>query len=118
MNHWTGLIAPLNSRPGDACSPQEREQRDAINRERADARWSAPRAVREPLENPWGLRQTYCTVLNLMVEGRKTAEIAVRMGISPKTVEDHRAAIVKAMQARNSIHAAVMWDRHVRGRDE
>jgi FixJ family two-component response regulator len=40
-------------------------------------------------------------VLALLLEGRMNKAIAAELGISAKTVEDHRASIMRKMQARS-----------------
>ena len=40
-------------------------------------------------------------VLALLVEGRMNKIIAAELGISAKTVEDHRASIMRKMQVRS-----------------
>jgi two-component system, LuxR family, response regulator FixJ len=40
-------------------------------------------------------------VLEHIVEGVATREIATRLGVSPKTVESHRGKILKKMEARS-----------------
>jgi DNA-binding NarL/FixJ family response regulator len=43
------------------------------------------------------------TVLGLLAEGLRSREIAARLGLSVRTVEAHRHALMQAMSARNSI---------------
>lgn len=43
------------------------------------------------------------TVLGLLAEGLRSREIAERLGLSVRTVEAHRHALMQAMSARNSI---------------
>ncbi|AKC86680.1 response regulator [Pseudoxanthomonas suwonensis] len=43
------------------------------------------------------------TVLTLLAEGLRSREIAARLGLSVRTVEAHRHALMQAMNARNSI---------------
>ena len=43
------------------------------------------------------------TVLGLLAEGLRSREIAERLGLSVRTVEAHRHALMQAMDARNSI---------------
>lgn len=40
-------------------------------------------------------------VLQLVAEGRTSAEIAKKLGISPRTVENHRASLVKTLGIQN-----------------
>jgi DNA-binding NarL/FixJ family response regulator len=43
------------------------------------------------------------TVLNLLAEGLRSREIAAQLGLSVRTVEAHRHALMQVMSARNSI---------------
>ena len=45
-----------------------------------------------------------CDVLNEVVGGRSTKEIAFELKISPKTVEVHRARVMQKMKARSLAH--------------
>jgi DNA-binding NarL/FixJ family response regulator len=40
-------------------------------------------------------------VLKLLVQGKGTKEIAFELGLSPKTVEVHRARIMERLQVRD-----------------
>lgn len=40
-------------------------------------------------------------VLELMIEGLANKEVAARLGISPRTAENHRARVMAKMQARS-----------------
>ena len=46
--------------------------------------------------------------MNLLVEGLPTKLIASRLGISARTTEHHRAAIMEKMQARTISHLVRM----------
>jgi DNA-binding NarL/FixJ family response regulator len=41
-------------------------------------------------------------VLLLLTRGLRTNDIAQRLGISPKTVESHRSALMRKLRARNA----------------
>lgn len=47
-------------------------------------------------------------VLGLVVEGRSSREIAESLGVHVKTVEAHRANLMKKMKAKNVLHLARM----------
>jgi|SRR3989304_2678113 len=47
-------------------------------------------------------------VLRLVAEGYTAGEIGERLGLTEKTVENHRAAIVEHFEARNMVHAVVL----------
>jgi DNA-binding CsgD family transcriptional regulator len=47
-------------------------------------------------------------VLRLVVEGKTSAEIAVRLGIGGKTVEKHLDGIFKKMNVASRVDAAVL----------
>lgn len=50
-------------------------------------------------------------VMDSLVTGQTTKEMAQEMGISTRTVEVHRRSCVAKLGARNFVHAAVLWDR-------
>jgi DNA-binding CsgD family transcriptional regulator len=54
-------------------------------------------------------------VLDRVALGMSNKEIAQALGISPRTVEIHRAKALTCIGARNTVHAAVIWDRALRG---
>jgi DNA-binding CsgD family transcriptional regulator len=54
-------------------------------------------------------------VLDRVALGMSNKEIAQALGISPRTVEIHRAKALACIGARNTVHAAVIWDRASRG---
>ncbi len=82
---------------------------------------SAPRKEREPRlqfiagPNPNGLSVAQYEVLMHLAEGLSQAEIADALCISTQTVATHVLRAKERMNAATTIHAAVMWDRHVRG---
>ena len=47
------------------------------------------------------LTERQAEVLKLLVQGRSTKEIAFELGLSPKTVEVHRARILERLQVRD-----------------
>lgn len=53
-------------------------------------------------------------VLDRVARGMSNKEIALDLGISPRTVEIHRAKALTCIGARNTVHAAVIWDRAMR----
>lgn len=53
-------------------------------------------------------------VLDRVARGMSNKQIALDLGISPRTVEIHRAKALTCIGARNTIHAAVIWDRAMR----
>ena len=54
------------------------------------------------------LSQREREVFDLMVEGEPTKLIAERLGITPRTTEHHRAAVMRKMQARTISHLVRM----------
>lgn len=65
-----------------------------------------------------GLSQREKETLDLVVAGRSSKEIARVLGISYKTVEAHRARVMRKLGARSSsdlVHLAIMNNRHCRG---
>lgn len=50
------------------------------------------------------LTQRECEVLNRMVEGESSKEIALALDISDRTVEKHRERLMYKMQARSAAH--------------
>ena len=57
-------------------------------------------------------------VLQLLCEGAVTSTIAAILKLSPRTVDIHRQNAISRMGARNSTHAAVLYDRYVRQGDD
>ena len=47
-------------------------------------------------------------VCRLITAGKTSKEIAGYIGISPRTVEDHRAAILKALRVRNAVELTLL----------
>ena len=68
--------------------------------------------------NPWDLPPRMQTVLQYLTDGLSSKQIADRMGVTPKTIEAYRSEAIERMYAKNSLHAAVMWDRHARKADQ
>jgi DNA-binding CsgD family transcriptional regulator/tetratricopeptide (TPR) repeat protein len=66
-----------------------------------------PRGPRpSTLETPFGLTRRELEVLGLVAAGLRTAEIADRLYIAPKTVERHTSAIFGKLQVRSRTEAA------------
>jgi two-component system, LuxR family, response regulator FixJ len=58
-------------------------------------------SAREVMERASQLTERERQVLNHLVLGLSNKRIALRLGNSPRTVEVHRARVMKKMQARN-----------------
>ena len=55
------------------------------------------------LEDPYGdLTRREREVFHLMIEGQSSKEIARKLGISTKTVENHRGHVLEKLKARNT----------------
>ncbi len=57
-------------------------------------------------------------VFRLIGEGLSTREIAERLGLSTKTIETHRAKIMRKLDLQNSfqlVHRAILWRQEVSG---
>jgi DNA-binding NarL/FixJ family response regulator len=52
------------------------------------------------------LTQREMGVRELLLEGLTSKEIAIRLGISPRTVEVHRYRVLVKSGARNAVHLA------------
>lgn len=61
----------------------------------------ARRAAHDPLDSYHSLTPRQRQVLQMVAEGRTNVEIAHRLGISPRTVEAHRAGLMKKLQLRS-----------------
>lgn len=61
----------------------------------------APRDLAELKERVAGLTDRQRQVMELAASGLSNKEIALRLGISPRTVENHRAWMMERMGARN-----------------
>lgn len=59
--------------------------------------------------NPNELTGRQRSVLDMMSAGLQNKQIAHELGISPRTVEIHRAKAMRVVGARNTIHAALIW---------
>ena len=75
---------------------------------RADEPHDAPREMEEFDARSAQLTQREREVLVLLLEGLPTKLIAHRLGISSRTAEHHRAAVLQKMQARNISHLVRM----------
>ena len=51
-------------------------------------------------------RQT--EILGLLQEGLGTKDIALRLSLSPSTVDNHIAALISALRAQDRTHAVVL----------
>ena len=60
-----------------------------------------PGEVRELLCQTWGLSPRERALFDLVVQGLATAEMAVRLGIRPHTVQDHLEAIFAKVGVRS-----------------
>jgi RNA polymerase sigma factor (sigma-70 family) len=69
---------------------------------RRQAAASARREARELLDS---LSPREAEVADLMLAGLRTQEIAERLGLSPRTVEMHRARLLRRLDARTSVEA-------------
>ena len=50
-------------------------------------------------------------VLDLVIQGKMTKQIAHELGLSPRTVETHRRDAAARLGTRSGYHAVVLWDR-------
>lgn len=53
-----------------------------------------------------GLTERQQHVCDLLVLGLSSKEISARLGISPRTVEEHRAEVFRKMGVRNAVELA------------
>ena len=60
-------------------------------------------AVRRPLQK---LTSRQVQVLKLVAEGHRTRDIAIRLGLSIKTIESHRSEIMKRLQVHDVVSLA------------
>ena len=79
----------------------------AVDRERREEA-RVRRSTRELLES---LSPREAEVADLVLAGLRTREIAARLGLSARTVEMHRARLLKRLGARNSAEAAQIVQR-------
>lgn len=89
-------------------SPQE--FLDAIMRclEISTRRWERVCRTRLVIERLDGLTPREQEMVDLILEGFSTKEIASRLRISPKTAENHRLRMMEKMGARGAAHLAAM----------
>lgn len=60
-------------------------------------------ASKSALKSPWDhLTRREYEVLKMVAEGLKTREIAVKLSLSPKTIENHRANLMSKLNFKNS----------------
>ena len=82
------------------------------------ARVIRPRAGRKAypaVMNPWALTGAQAMTMNLRVEGKDIAEIALIMDCAHKTVSTRIDAAKINIGASSALMAALMWDRFARG---
>lgn len=63
---------------------------------------------------PWGLTRAELRAIRCLARGLSTKEVAQIHGNSERTVEAHSLRAQKKMEARNIVHAAVIFDRWAR----
>jgi DNA-binding CsgD family transcriptional regulator len=61
------------------------------------------------MSNAYHLTPQQARVLDLMCEGFENKQIAREMGISPRTVEIHRAHAIRCVGGKGSLHACLLW---------
>lgn len=57
-------------------------------------------------------------VMSLIAQGYTWKRIAIKLSISPRTVEKHVVEVKLQLRARNATHAAVLFDRRYRQKGE
>ena len=57
-------------------------------------------------------------VMDMLIAGLTTKQMAHAMGISDRTVEKYRCNAIVKLGALNFVHAAVLWDRERRDRKQ
>ncbi len=67
-----------------------------------DAMASLPQTDAEPQKHLAGLTRREGEVLNQIAAGKSSKETARELGVSPRTVETHRARIMAKLKARNA----------------
>lgn len=90
---WAGIAAIVLALAAIAIAPLRRIRKPA------DAR---TRAVPDPNDRTETLTRRERQVLALVAQGNSTKEIAIELGISPKTVEFHRANLLRKFDAKTS----------------
>ena len=80
----------------------EQELIDLINHCLNDQGCGNQRSISDDLAGKRVLLSTrQCEVFDLLMQGLQTKEVAARLGISPRTVEVHRAHILERLQAHS-----------------
>lgn len=109
---WLAAITPPAARQSSYAPTHEQPE---LDRERP-----TPRGDSAQLADLQQLTPRERTVLTQLLEGNSSKQAARRLGISPRTVEFHRANIMRKMGARNATDlVAIVLGLHERGaRDE
>jgi DNA-binding CsgD family transcriptional regulator len=63
------------------------------------------------MRNPWNLSPRQVQTLQMAAAGLTSKEIGRELGLSHKTVDVHFDRLMETMQARNRLHAVLLWDR-------
>ena len=70
--------------------------------------WSPPRGRGSTAVRTVSLTETQAAVLTSLCEGKDYAGIGADLGIRPDTTKAHMKAVIKALGARDRLHAAVL----------
>lgn len=86
----------LNPRDSEGVAASRRHLRELVR--------SLHQAAREPSDRPLpdAITPRECDVLLLTAEGLRLKEIAARLGIGPRTVETHRAQLMRKLGCSSS----------------
>jgi DNA-binding CsgD family transcriptional regulator/tetratricopeptide (TPR) repeat protein len=122
---WSRLSCPYEQALALASSGDPAAMREALgilqrlgasgtiaglrNRLKAQGSIPVPRGSRKSTRgNPAGLTNRQLDVLRLVVEGLSNAEIADRLGLSPRTVDHHVSAVLSKLEAGTRAQAMAM----------